>query len=249
MTSIVVETLSSTNSDHQFRLLRSEFEQRLTKIDHYFTELTQSNEFSGSLLISKCGHILLSKGYGSSDYTQQTKNTSKTMYRIGSLSKQFTSFIILKLHEQHLLNIDKDFLSAYLPEYPHSNKIRLKMLLNHTSGITDYTELPQFESECVSKTYKLDELIRLFSHCPLDFEPGTKFHYSNSNYILLGAIIHSISPSKTFEELLNEYILKPLNMNNTIYECNDDRECVVSNNTHQIAKGRSLSFSKHEQML
>ncbi|CAF1395351.1 unnamed protein product [Didymodactylos carnosus] len=245
---------ANTQTNDQQGLLKTKYKKRLEKIDHFLNELTEKKEFSGSVLISRHGQLLLSKGYGFSDYLNLSNlNTFKTMYEIGSLTKEFTALIILKLHEFGLVNVNKDYLSKYLPGYPHSHQIRIEMLLQHISGIKDYTELPLFEEVYVGKTYALNELIKLFSHLPLDFKPGTKFEYSNSNYIVLGAVIkHVMSSASTlsklgiedkenaYRQLLHKYILNPVKMHHTIYENGHDDNYYKEDNyreKYQIAQG------------
>ncbi|CAF4565607.1 unnamed protein product [Didymodactylos carnosus] len=146
ITNIISSSNSNTHINDQQDFLKTEYKKRLVKIDQFLNKLTQKKEFSGSLLISKHGQLLLSKGYGFSDYlTLSNLNTFETVYEVGSLTKEFTALIMLKLDEFRLVNLNEDYLSKYLPKYPHSHQIRIEMLLQHTSGIKDYTELPLFE--------------------------------------------------------------------------------------------------------
>ncbi|CAF1019941.1 unnamed protein product [Didymodactylos carnosus] len=256
ITNIISSSNSNTHINDQQDFLKTEYKKRLVKIDQFLNKLTQKKEFSSSLLISKHGQLLLSKGYGFSDYlTLSNLNTFETVYEVGSLTKEFTALIMLKLDEFRLVNLNEDYLSKYLPKYPHSHQIRIEMLLQHTSGIKDYTELPLFEKVYVKNRYTLHKLIKLFSHLPLDFKPGTKFEYSNSNYIVLGAVIENIiSSSSKFDEeykenayrqLLYKYILNPVKMEHTIYESGHDDDYYKKGNyakKYQIAQGLSSSF-------
>lgn len=119
------------------------------------------------------------KGYGCSEYKYKEKNTSQTIYRIGSVTKPFTSVIILKLAERKQLNLNNK-LSFYYPDYPHGNQITIKNLLSNTSGINDYTNMEIFETIC-SESLTTDQLIDTFKNEPLKFKPGSEYNYSNSN--------------------------------------------------------------------
>jgi CubicO group peptidase (beta-lactamase class C family) len=123
----------------------------------------------------------LIKGYGYSEYICQEKNTSQTIYRLGSVTKPFTAIIILKLYEQKQLDLNNK-LSVYCPDYPRGNEITIKHLLSNTSGIDDYTDMEIFEQKC-GENLTIDQLIDIFKNEPLKFKPGSKYSYSNSNVI------------------------------------------------------------------
>jgi CubicO group peptidase (beta-lactamase class C family) len=135
--------------------------------------------FSGSILLARNNQILLIKGYGCSEYICQEKNTSQTIYRIGSVTKPFTAIIILKLLERKQLKLNNK-LSYYCPDYPNGNQITIKHLLSNTSGVDDYTEMEIFEKKC-GENLTTDQLIETFKNQPLKFKPGSEYSYSNSN--------------------------------------------------------------------
>jgi CubicO group peptidase (beta-lactamase class C family) len=151
----------------------------IQQTDDYLESLVNNKQFSGSVLLARNNQILLIKGYGCSEYILQDKNTSQTIYRIGSVTKPFTAIIILKLYETKQLNLNTK-LSYYYPDYPHGNQITIKHLLSNTSGIDDYTEMEIFENKC-QENLTTDQLIEIFKNEPLKFKPGSKYSYSNSN--------------------------------------------------------------------
>jgi len=184
-------------------------------IDNYFNELLGNERFSGVVLVSIKGEKVVSKGYGMANYELEIPNKSKTKLRIGSVTKQFTAVIILQLCENGLINLD-DTLDKYIPDYPYGNKVTIHHLLTHTSGIFNSTMIKDFSKNMVNK-HSVDDLINEFKHLPYDFEPGTKFSYSNSGYILLGYIIEMVS-KESYEEYLNQNIFKKFSMSDSGYD-------------------------------
>src|SRR5439155_23716249 len=138
---------------------------------------------------------------------------------IGSMTKQFTDAAILKLHEQGKLNLD-DKLSKFIPEYPRGNEVTIHQLLTHTSGIHNVTEKPDF-LQSVGVYIKPEDLIKSFDNDPYDFDPGRKWSYNNSGYILLGFIIETVS-GETYGDYLHETFFEPLGMTNTaVHDASD----------------------------
>lgn len=111
----------------------------------------------------------------------------KTKFRIGSITKQFTAVCILQLAERGKLNLD-DKLSKYIKDYPKGDSVTIHMLLNHTSGIKNYTDIGAFWPKAILPL-SLDSMIAIFKNEPYDFSPGTQWNYSNSGYFLLGVIV------------------------------------------------------------
>jgi CubicO group peptidase (beta-lactamase class C family) len=151
----------------------------IQQADDYLESLVNNKTFSGSVLLARNNQILLIKGYGCSEYIYQERNTSQTIYRIGSVTKPFTAAIILKLYERKQLDLNSK-ISQYYPDYPHGNQITIKHLLSNTSGIDDYTEMETFDQKC-QENLTIDQLIEMFKNVPLQFKPGSKYEYSNSN--------------------------------------------------------------------
>lgn len=185
------------------------------KVDKYIDAHIQMNQFSGSILIAKEG-LIVSKGYGYASYGYDIKNNPDTKFRVGSLTKGFTAVAILQLEEKGLLRID-DKLQKYMPDYPRGDEITIKHLLTHTSGIPNHTEFEDFNKERRVYEYSILETIETFKNKDLEFNPGEKFDYSNSNYILLGLVIEQVS-KLSYSEYIKQNIFKPLKMNNSGFE-------------------------------
>lgn len=179
-------------------------------------QLCRDRNFNGSILVVHDGRIILHKGYGLANLEDKTANGPDTVFRLASVSKQFTAAAILLLEERGALSVD-DPLSRYIPDYPNGDKITIHNLLTHTSGIP---ELLQFVDQSDDYPYTPAELIAIFKDKPLSFNPGEKFTYSNSNYILLGYIIEQVS-QMTYEAFMKENIFKPLGMDHTGYGSNE----------------------------
>lgn len=167
-------------------------------------------------LAAKNGDVIFQRAYGKANLELGIPMSSSHKFRIASLTKQFTAVAILQLEEKGKLSVN-DNIKKYLPDFPtHDQEIRIANLLSHTSGIKNVTEL-KLPTEANWKPYTPMELICLFKDEPLDFEPGTDFHYSNSNYILLGYIIEKVS-GLTYEQYLINNIFKPLGMEQAGYD-------------------------------
>ncbi len=199
------------------------------KVDEYVGTYLKIGNFSGSILIAKEGRIPLSKGYGMADLEHDVPNTPQTIFRLGSVTKQFTSMAIMQLQEKRLLNVD-DPIAKYLPTYPNGEEITIHHLLTHTSGIPNFTSFPDYEKTMMLPS-PVEKTIQRFKDKPLEFTPGEKFKYSNSGYILLGYIIEKVS-GQFYEEFLKENIFQPLNMMNTGYD-----------HHHTLLKHRASGYS------
>jgi CubicO group peptidase (beta-lactamase class C family) len=190
------------------------------EIDAYLNKRADRDAFSGSLLIAQDGEILLSKGYGFADREQKSPNTPQTKFRIGSVTKQFTAMAILILQTQGKLNV-QDHICAYLSECPADwEGITIHHLLTHTSGIPNFTNFADYRKTRATPSPP-EETINRFKNKPLDFQPGERWNYSNSGYILLGLIIEQVA-RQTYDTFLQENIFTPLGMTSTGYDHNRD---------------------------
>ena len=191
-------------------------EQSAIQIEAALTALNEKNLFSGSVLIARDGHILLSQGYGLADIEQQIPNTPQTKFRIGSVSKQFTATAILILQHQGKLKV-KDPICKYIDNCPAAwQRTTIHHLLTHTSGIYNITNSVDYLN-FKKRTLSPDQIMDLFRDLPLDFNPGERWSYSNSGYILLGAIIEKTS-GRPFASFLQQNILDPLQMKDSGYD-------------------------------
>jgi CubicO group peptidase (beta-lactamase class C family) len=177
--------------------------------------------FSGSVLISQHGQVLLSKGYGMADRAQKTPNGPQTRFGIGSNTKQFTAAAILLLQVRGKLKVT-DLICKYIPDCPSAwSVITIKELLTHTSGIIDYVNtLSDFVGYAGPPLTPL-QITAHFRDLPLEFVPGTTWKYSNSGYFLLGYIIEQVS-GVSYETFLQNNILTPLHLGDTGYNHNSN---------------------------
>lgn len=183
------------------------------KIDLFLKE----NQFQGSVLLAKEGKILFSQGYGFANEEDLIPNTPQTVFRLGSITKQFTAITILQLQERGLLNVN-DPIIKYLADYPDGDQITIHHLLSHTSGIPSITDFPNLQ-EIQRHPSHPHQVIAYFKNRPLEFSPGTNCNYSDSGYIILGAIIEAIT-NQSYEAFILENCLQPLGMNSTYYDHN-----------------------------
>jgi CubicO group peptidase (beta-lactamase class C family) len=188
-----------------------------TPYDRYLAKEKHRRTFNGAALVVRRGEVLLNKAYGMENIEEQRQNDTTTLFRIGSLSKAFTSTAILMLQEQNKLRLS-DTVSKYLPAYPNGGKITIEQLLSHTAGVFEYLQVKEItELADDAPPIDLDKLISHFSEKGLTIRPGEKFAYSNSNYILLAAIVEKITGEK-FEGVVRRLILDPLQMKNTGFD-------------------------------
>ncbi len=197
-------------------IAQSKTEQMEKVIDNYVA----TKQFMGAVLIAQGDEIILNKGYGSANLEWNIPNTPTTKFRLGSVTKQFTAASILLLEQQGKLKTT-DLLNKHFPDIPTEwNKITIFHLLTHSSGLPNFTNFPEFETLQLSPT-TTEKSINIFRDKPLDFQPGEKMSYSNSGYILLGALIEKLS-GKTYEAFVQENIFTPLKMNDSGYDSNTD---------------------------
>ncbi|HEX9061257.1 MAG TPA: serine hydrolase domain-containing protein, partial [Clostridia bacterium] len=166
------------------------------------------------------------------NYEHDVPNTPSTVFRIASLTKQFTAAAILKLQENGLLSVD-DCLKKYISDYPNSEKITLHHLLVNTSGIPDTVDIPGL-MKSIRLNLPVEMLVDKLGRIPLKFEPGEQFYYSNSGYILLGYIIEKIT-GMSYENYLKENLFYKARMSNTGFD-----------NAENILKHRASGYSLSE---
>jgi len=209
-------------------------QQPAVRIDEYMTAATNAGLFMGSVVVAKDGQAILSKGYAMANLEHHVANSPETKFDIGSVSKTFTAALVLRLQEKGALSVE-DRLCNYLDDCPDFwREITLHHLLTHTSGITDYTELPgQFEERALA-SFIPGALTRI-KKMPLQFAPGEKYSYSNTGYKLLNKVIE-VATGRSLEAVLQETILNPLGMQNTgVFEKSGIR--------HLIIDGRAAGYT------
>lgn len=180
-------------------------------------------DFSGSILISVDGISLCEYSRGFADKSNATPNTSTTKIELGSITKQFTAAAIMLLQEQGKLSV-YDTVDKYIPEYDFGGDMTIENLLNMTSGIPDFLNsmiyLNDIHEIDMMEPCSFENVLRFANSNGIEFTPGSSFKYSNTNYMLLGEIIARLS-GVTYEQFVENNILKPLGMTNTTMNMND----------------------------
>ncbi len=223
--SFVQTSIAQTISDKQLA----------TRFDQLLSEQFKTGETGGAALVSKKGQVIYKKAFGMANLELNIPMQPDNVFRIGSISKQFTAVAILQLMEQGKLGLQDD-ITKFIPDYPtHGHKITIEHLLTHTSGIQSYTGMKDFGA--ISRLDKKPEdLIAFFKNQPMEFAPGTKWNYNNSGYFLLGYIIEKVS-GKTYPQYVEEVFFKPLGMTNSYYGSDS-----------KIIKNRASAYGKTENI-
>ncbi len=202
--------------------------EQIAKTDSLFTSWNAQNHPGGSVLISKNGKTIFSKAYGLASLEYTIQNTTKTLFNIGSVSKQFTAMGIVLLEERNKLSLNDD-IRKFLPNLPDFGKtITIRHLLHHTSGLRDLHGLLGLAGWKPADLETNEQVYRVFKNQKdLNFNPNDEFSYSNTGYIFLAKIIENVS-ELSFEQWMKQNIFKPLGMKNTYVETHHDR--IVANN-------------------
>ncbi|HEV7684837.1 MAG TPA: serine hydrolase [Pyrinomonadaceae bacterium] len=191
---------------------------KAAKIDAVMSLYHKYGQFNGAVLVADNGKVVYKKGLGLANMEWNVPNETDTKFRLGSITKQFTATLILQLVEQGRIKLDGK-VSDYLPDYRQDTGGRMTIhhLLSHTSGLPNYTALPGFFANISRNPFKVDDFVKQYASGDLEFEPGSKFNYSNSGYFLLGDIIEKVT-RKPYEQVLKEKIFDPLGMKNSGYD-------------------------------
>ncbi len=183
-----------------------------------------------ALLVIDDGEVVYRGARGMADVELGVSLEPDHVFRLGSITKQFTGVAIMILEEEGKLSVS-DPITDFLPDYPtHGHTITIEHLLTHTSGIYNYTNVPGFMDEPVRQDVTTEELVDSFKGFAMDFAPGERWNYSNSGYVLLGAIIEEVS-GQSYADFVRERIFEPLGMDNSYY------------GGHQIIPGRVKGYS------
>jgi CubicO group peptidase (beta-lactamase class C family) len=191
------------------------------KINGFIDSFAKKNNFNGTVLISKKSGINYQKSFGLANFQFKVPNKNETKYKIASITKLFTSVLIMQLYEQGKIDVTKH-IKDYLPDYEGEggNKITIHQLLNHTSGMVNIDTVTSMESALkigapvYQKPRTTEELLNEYCSDTLVNEPGKVFDYNNADYIILGKIIEKLH-NKTYEQVVKENILQPLKMKNS----------------------------------
>ena len=186
------------------------------KIDELLTAYVKENKLNGSVLVAQKGKVIYQKGFGYRNAEEKIPNDVNSIFQIGSITKQITAAVIMELQQEGKLSV-QDKLNKYFAGFTNGDKITIENLLTHTSGIYNYTNDTTIMKSDVTRHYSQQEMVTLFSKYPSDFEPGTKWNYSNSAYSLLGYIIEKVE-KKPYEKVVRERIFQPLGMINSGFD-------------------------------
>ena len=196
----------------------SSFAQDAARMDEVVQSYVRDKTFMGAVLVARGTDVILSKGYGSANLEWDVPNTPATKFRLGSITKQFTAASILLLEERGKLKLD-DPIKTHMPDAPAAwDKITILNLLTHSSGIPNFTSLPDYPSLKLADT-PVAKAITTFRDKPLDFPPGEKMSYSNSGYLVLGYVIERVA-GVSYEKFVTDNIFVPLGMKDSGYDSN-----------------------------
>lgn len=213
------------------------------RLDSVLGAYAKQNQFNGCVLVSKKGEIIFNKGYGLANPAFSIPNNENTKFKLASVSKQFTATGILLLEQEGKLNVN-DTLGKFFPNTPKWKNITIHHLLAHTSGIPSFTDFPVYDT---IKHFPLNhtQIIALFKDKSTEFEPGTKFSYSNSGYIILSEIISKVS-GLTYKEFIEERIFKKCDMRNSGVLTSNEEPQNLATGTH-VENGKFM-LAEHIDM-
>ncbi len=202
-----------------FCRLNSPAQSQLASIDSLMNFMHNTYLFDGVVLVANKDQVIYKKSFGKANRDWNIDNNLETKFRLGSVSKQFIGFLTLELAEEGKLKLS-DPVALFVPAFASADKknITIQNLLTHTSGIFDYTDLPEFNSMIF---YPQDSLVKMMALHTLNFPPSSKYAYSNSNFYLLTAIAEKVS-GKKFEVILKEKVLLPAGMNHSGIDHNNN---------------------------
>ena len=185
------------------------------RLEAYLEAFVATGNFTGAVLIVRKGTSVFRAAYGKASYQLDVPNTPDTRFHIASVSKPFTAAALLQLQEQGKLSL-ADPVSRFLPDFPNGNRVTLDHLLTHTSGIHNVNDLPDY-NDFAHTPHTLAELVAKFANLPLDFDPGSNYRYSNSNYNLLALILEKAS-GESYGNYLRKHIFEPAGLQATVHD-------------------------------
>lgn len=206
---------SSYGQDENSAVVKQVSRDLATTIETYLKPFVETNNFSGVVCITQGNHLVFQKGYGKANYEFNVPNSAETRFHIASVTKSFTAAGILLLEERGKLSTS-DPLIKFIPDYPLGDKILLQHLLTHCSGIPNVNDFPEYDRESRFH-HTVEQVVAMFRDKPLDFEPGSRFRYSNSNYNLLALIIEKVS-GQSYGDFLNTNIFQPLGLESITHD-------------------------------
>ena len=204
-------------------------------VDEYMGNTVKFDQFNGCVLIARNGKVFYKRAFGLANRELNVPNKTSTRFLIGSVSKQFTAAAIMQLQEKGKLSINET-IDKYIDSCPPAWKtITIKQLLNHTSGIVNFTALEEAGGNFLMLPHSHDEILNLFKNKPLESKPGEVFNYNNAGYYLLGMIAEKVTGEK-FADYVRKNLFTPMGMNDTNF---DDQLTIV--------KDRASSYSLSDE--
>ena len=192
--------------------------QDTARMDQVIESHVSAGTFMGTVLVARDGAVIVDRAYGMANVEWDVPNTTATKFRLGSVTKQFTAAAILLLEERGKLNAD-DRVKSHLPDSPMAwDRITIFNLLTHTAGIPNFTASADYNTIKLSAR-SADAAVAAFRDRPLDFGPGEQMSYSNSGYLVLGAIIEKVS-GQTYEKFVADNLFAPAGMTDSGYDSN-----------------------------
>jgi D-alanyl-D-alanine carboxypeptidase len=182
------------------------------KLDSFFTQLDKNQKFMGSVAVMQNGKTLYTRTIGFSDLAAGKKADDSTRYRIGSITKTFTSVLVMKAKEAGRLSLDET-IDKYFPAITNANKITIRHLLSHRSGIHSFTNDSSYRN-WYTREHSRAEMLDIITKAGSDFEPGTKASYSNSAFVLLSILLENLYKT-SYAKLVETYITNPLGLHHT----------------------------------
>jgi CubicO group peptidase (beta-lactamase class C family) len=206
----------------------------------------RANAPGAAMLVARGDRVLFRAARGEADIQNHVPLRPDSVFRIGSVTKQFTAAGLLMLVEAGRVRLD-DPLSRYLPDYPGGDRITLLQLLNHTAGVRDYTAIPNYVESAIRRDMNTAQMIDVFRNERPDFAPGSRWAYSNSGYVLVGAVIEAVT-GEPWYAYLERALFRPLGMNHTGYG-NDPRFAALqvrgySYDRDRVVPARLLSMTQ-----
>jgi CubicO group peptidase (beta-lactamase class C family) len=202
------------------------------QFDNLLAEKFRDDEPGGTALVVQKGEVIYRKAFGKANLELDVDMRPEYIFRIGSITKQFTACGIMKLVEEGRLSLQDD-ITRYIEDYPtHGHTITIEHLLTHTSGIKSVTDMKEVTPELMKVDRTPEEIFDLFKKEPMDFAPGEQYHYNNSAYIILGYIIETLT-GKTYEEYIDSVFFHALGMKHSYY-----------GSTSRIIRNRAAGYQK-----
>lgn len=207
-------------------------------------EFNDPNGPGGVFMIAQKGQIIYQNAFGKANLELDVDMRTDDVFQLGSMTKQFTAVAVLMLEQQGKLRVS-DPISKFIPDYPSGDKITIHNLLTHTSGIKDFTKMKAL-ADIAQKEMTPKMMVDFFKNEPVDFQPGEKFDYNNSGYVLLGYLIE-LTSGETYEDFITNHIFRKAGMDHSYYA--SDRKVILQRaygyhqKTYSYVNKTAISFS------